>query len=748
MQLKYKLLVPVLSALCVMSIILFIVVNSVMQRKLDKDIICDSEQTLNGIKQEMTELEYSALSHAALYTEIPEIISVYQTAHSGNIDDAYDPIVQQAREALRKMVKPIIAGYQKFNNNKKYSLHFHLSNNRSFLRTWRKAQTLSGEDKSDDLSSFRHTVVDINAGKAELIRGIEIGRGGFVIRGIVPIIDPQGVRLGTVENFFNFSDLFNNIIKSEDQHFAVYMDYTYYDITTSLQNPTDYPIINNEFVRVSSSDKELTSSLITPDILTVAYQADSIRITQEKNYSIASLPIRDYNGNKIGILFYVHDLTDTLATVSNLKLVIGWSSLFLLVILSLFLIKYTHNVSNQVNDLLGSLESTNEQRQKDKEKIENTLNLAKEVVQEIKQTSRQLSEGAIGVRAKYGNAEGEFKIMIEDINASLDAITKPLRESIKFIQKIAAFDLSSRMEGDFKGEHTLIKDALNTTISNMREIIHQISAVSGKIKSASNQISRGSQSLAQANSEQASSLQEITSSLQVMNDRIKRTTSNTREAGSISEHANGTVSQGMNSMKRLSEVIDKIKESSDETGKIIKTIDDIAFQTNLLALNAAVEAARAGEAGKGFAVVAEEVRNLAIRSAEAAKNTAVLLDQAITNAEAGVNVNLEVVHNLEEINQQVRKVNEYMNEITTSSEQQSEGIEQITNAVSQLNQLTQQNAANSEESAGTAQELSSHASEMVKIVERFKLDSGGRSMPFNTSPAHADEKIDELEFSF
>jgi methyl-accepting chemotaxis protein len=183
----------------------------------------------------------------------------------------------------------------------------------------------------------------------------------------------------------------------------------------------------------------------------------------------------------------------------------------------------------------------------------------------------------------------------------------------------------------------------------------------------------------------------------------------------------------MDSMKRLSDAIGKIKASSDNTAKILKTIDDIAFQTNLLALNAAVEAARAGDAGKGFAVVAEEVRNLAMRSAEAAKNTANLIEASLQNAEGGVAINQEVSKNLMDINGQVNKVSEIIAEIASASEQQEQGVSQISTAVEQMNQVTQQTAANSEETASGAEELSAQAEEMNSMVSTFQLSTAGPS---------------------
>lgn len=206
----------------------------------------------------------------------------------------------------------------------------------------------------------------------------------------------------------------------------------------------------------------------------------------------------------------------------------------------------------------------------------------------------------------------------------------------------------------------------------------------------------------------------------------KQNAANAREAQTLSEGARQSATKGMESMRRLSEAMERIKASSDATARIVKTIDEIAFQTNLLALNAAVEAARAGDAGKGFAVVAEEVRNLAMRSAEAAKNTAALIEEAVKNANDGVAHNEEVLKNLEEINGQVNKVREVMGEIAAASEQQSQGIEQVNVAVEQMNQVVQQVAANAEESAAAAEELNSQSAEMRGLVGQFRL-SGDRS---------------------
>jgi methyl-accepting chemotaxis protein len=241
------------------------------------------------------------------------------------------------------------------------------------------------------------------------------------------------------------------------------------------------------------------------------------------------------------------------------------------------------------------------------------------------------------------------------------------------------------------------------------------------VTTAANQINSGSQALSQGASEQAGSLEEVASSLHEMASMTQQNASNAKVAHHLAEAARNSADQGMDSMRRLSRSIDMIKASSDSTAKIVKTIDEIAFQTNLLALNAAVEAARAGDAGKGFAVVAEEVRNLAMRSAEAAKNTSSLIEESVKNAEGGVGINAEVFKGLEEIFTQVNKVNNVLSEISSASDQQTAGINEVNKAVEQLNQGTQNVAASAEESASAAENLSVQADTMQSLVAQFQI---------------------------
>jgi methyl-accepting chemotaxis protein len=269
-------------------------------------------------------------------------------------------------------------------------------------------------------------------------------------------------------------------------------------------------------------------------------------------------------------------------------------------------------------------------------------------------------------------------------------------------------------------------------VSHLDEELTHLTRTAEQVTAASEQISDGSQSLMQGTSTQASTLQEIGGQLQEVASMSKQNAAYAQEAQGLASAAHSATEQGVASMQRLAEATLKIKASSDETAKIVKTIDAIAFQTSLLALNAAVEAARAGEAGKGFAVVAEEVRNLAMRSATAAKHTAQMIAEALHNTDEGVGLNHEVLRHLQGIRTHVYKVNEVMGGIAAASDQQSQGLEQIHIAVEQLHQMTQLTATHSEEAAQTSAALMAQADMMRTMVATFQLSGTKR-------PAAADQ---------
>lgn len=289
------------------------------------------------------------------------------------------------------------------------------------------------------------------------------------------------------------------------------------------------------------------------------------------------------------------------------------------------------------------------------------------------------------------------------------------------LQALASQDLTTRITGSYTGNLGEAGQNLNAAIDMLESALLQVAEVSGQVSQASGQIAEGSTQLAEGASTQASSIEEVSASLEEMSSMTSQNADNAMQAKSLADDSKGSAKRGEEQMAKLREAIDAIKSSSDATAKIVKTIDEISFQTNMLALNAAVEAARAGDAGKGFAVVAEEVRSLAQRSAQAAKNTAELIDGSSKNVDNGVQLTQGVQSILTEIADGTNKVTSLITEIAAASKEQSEGIKQITTAVDQMNRVTQENAASSEESSSAATQLDSQVGQMISLINQFTL---------------------------
>ena len=378
----------------------------------------------------------------------------------------------------------------------------------------------------------------------------------------------------------------------------------------------------------------------------------------------------------------------------------------------------TQEVKDKFELLLGSLRQS--------------VQAIEALTHDVNTLSRKAVEGDLNYRANASAHAGDFQKIVAGINETLDAVLAPIQDTASVLEKVAQRDLTIRVTGQYQGDHAKITQALNSAVDNLEKALVQVNEGAVQVSSASQQISSGSQSLAQGANEQASSLEEVSSSLEELSSMTKMNADNAGQAKSLASEADVKAQEGTQAMNRMAGAIEKIKAGSDATAKIIKTIDEIAMQTNLLALNAAVEAARAGDAGRGFAVVAEEVRNLAQRSAQAAKNTADMIGESVRNADDGVQIAQEVASSFSAIAGSVSKVNGLIAEIASASQEQSVGLQQVNSAVSDMDKITQQNAANAEESASASEELSSQSEELQAMVSQFKV-SGGQVMASTSS---------------
>ena len=344
--------------------------------------------------------------------------------------------------------------------------------------------------------------------------------------------------------------------------------------------------------------------------------------------------------------------------------------------------------------------------------IKNNLNTAIDAVNELVADAVMLAqaavEGRLQTRADATKHHGDYRRIVEGVNATLDAVIAPINEVKRVMVALSGGDLTQKITDDYAGDFQVLQNAVNDSMDKLAEIIEQVRGAADALTNAAGQVSATAQSLSQSSSEQAASVEETSASIEQMSASINQNSENAKITDSMATKAASEAGEGGQAVKSTVEAMKNI------AGKI-GIIDDIAYQTNLLALNAAIEAARAGEHGKGFAVVAAEVRKLAERSQVAAQEIGELAGNSVHLAERAGTL-------LDEIVPSINKTSDLVQEIASASQEQTAGVGQINNAMGQLNKATQQNASASEELAATAEELGGQAGQLQELMEFFTID--------------------------
>ncbi len=352
--------------------------------------------------------------------------------------------------------------------------------------------------------------------------------------------------------------------------------------------------------------------------------------------------------------------------------------------------------------------------------INRILEAVVEPIQEAALVLTEMSNGNLQKRV-IGQYKGDHADIKNALNNTLDSLSSYVEEIAHVLNEMAASNLDIGITSDYKGDFTAIKDALNLIISSLNEVLGEIGSASDQVAAGSRQVSDGSQALSQGSTEQASAVEQLTASITEIAAQTKQNAVNASQANELANQARTNADQGNQYMQGMLKSMRDINESSGNISRIIKVIDEIAFQTNILALNAAVEAARAGQHGKGFAVVAEEVRNLAARSANAAKETTVMIEGSIVKVEDGTRIANETAGALTKIVEGVAKAADLVGEIAVASNEQANGIFQINKGVEQVSQVVQTNSATAQQSAAASEELNGQAEMLKDMVSNFRL---------------------------
>ena len=363
-------------------------------------------------------------------------------------------------------------------------------------------------------------------------------------------------------------------------------------------------------------------------------------------------------------------------------------------------------------------------------------------IESLVQRIEKLAEGDLHSEVPVIQSGNEIGTLAETFSNTIEILTGYIGEIAVVLDSLSMGDCTVEVQEDYKGDFISIKNSLTAILDNMHNVFSNINGSADQVANGAGQVASAAQALSQGATEQASSIQQLSASITEIASEVNNNASNSRKASQLSLDASAEVETGNMHMQQMVEAMADISDSSQKIGKIIKTIEDIAFQTNILALNAAVEAARAGSAGKGFAVVADEVRNLASKSAEAAKNTTELIESSIRAVENGKKIADETANSLNKIIDGAKKTTDLIGEISKSSDDQASSINQVTLGVDQISAVVQTNSATAEESAATSEELSGQAQMLKESLAFLKLkDTAGQAQTEETAPKSDSEFV-------
>ena len=675
-----RILLPAASATIIFTIALFFIAGATVTRMVELNLDRIAQSKVADISVSEKRIANEMLTQAALFSRAKAVQDAYETAYKGNLDADDDPQMELARRQFRDYFSSIQKGYQQTHDGSSLRLHFHVPPARSLLRLWKK-----GQNKSDDLSSFRNTVATISSGSHKPITGIEIGRGGFAIRGIAPVIADNGKFMGSVESLSSFDPLVKYSISNDKEYIAVYMNKALLPIATSLQDPSKNPVLGDTFVFVSSTDKTITDAILTADLLAVGQM--KMHSTRIDDYFTTVLPIKDFNGKQIGVMAYVYHAVDLYSMIHKIQWGIAALCVCLLAAIIIPLFFSSRSVTVPIN---------------------RTVVMIKDIAEGDGDLTKRLE---IIKKDEIGELAGWFNTFLE----KLQVMIKKIAENASMID---------RSSGAFT------------------EVAAQLSAGAGNTSGRANDVAASAEEMSANLNGVAAAMEESSTNTAMVASAAEEMTATINEIAGNAEKARVISDQAVNKAGETSRQMEGLGKAAVGIGKVVEAITEISEQVNLLALNATIEAARAGEAGKGFAVVANEIKELARQTSAATLE----IKEKIANIQGSTDGAVEGINEISEVINSVNTIVETMaaaveeqstatKEIANNIAQVSQGIQEVNENVNQsstvaatitrditgVNQSSSEIADGSDKVMASAEELKRMAVELNSIVGSFRV---------------------------
>ena len=675
-----RILLPVVTATVIFSGALYMVAGTTMNKMVERNLDRIARSKVADIAISEKRIANKMLAQAALFSRAKAVQDAYLTAYQGDIRNADDPHMEAARGELRRYFASVEKGYESVSNGKAFRIHFHVPPARSLLRLWKKKQ-----NKSDDLTAFRNTVATISGGSHAPITGIEIGRGGFAIRGLAPVIADNGKYLGSAEVLSSYDPLVKYSISNDHEYIAVYMNREFLPIATKLQDSAKNPVIGDRFVFISSTNAEVTEPILTPALLEKG-RSKAANLRKGK-YAITVFPIKDFSGKQIGVMAYVFDASDMIATLATTQWGIVVLCLLLMACIFVPLFFGVRSVTKPIN---------------------RTVLMLKDIAQGEGDLTKRLE---IMKKDEIGELAGWFNTFLEKLQTMLQKIAKNSSD----------VDQSSK---------------------EFAEIAAQLSSGAGETSQRSNNVSAAAEEMSSNLNSVAAAMEQSSTNTSMVATASEEMTATINEIAQNAEKARFISDQAVQKAQETSGRMDGLGQAAQGIGKVVETITEISEQVNLLALNATIEAARAGEAGKGFAVVANEIKELAKQTSEATLE----IKQKIENIQGSTDGTVEGINEISEV---IANVNDIVSTIATAVEEQSAATQEIANNINQastgiqevnenvsqssavaatitqdiavVNQSAGNFASSSDQMMKKAEELKQMASELNVIASGFKV---------------------------